>query len=93
MERSAGCAVHSAQCVVRGARCGVRVSRMGRTGQTGQTGRTGQLDRHNALRCKRLTMLNPRLQPGVGNPPKTVPCKGTTIGRIGDVGISPDGAT
>jgi hypothetical protein len=24
-------------------------------------------------------MLNPRLQPGVRNPPTTVPCKGTTI--------------
>jgi hypothetical protein len=34
-------------------------------------------DRYNTLHRRCLTMLNP--WPGVGNPPKTVPCKGTTI--------------
>ena len=33
---------------------------------------------HAPLRRRRLTMLNPRLQPGDGRAPKVVPCKGTT---------------
>jgi hypothetical protein len=51
-------------------------------GQTRTIVRIYQEDLHNALRCKRLTMLNPRLLAwGRENHPKTVPCKGTTILR------------
>jgi hypothetical protein len=44
--------------------------------------RTNPKGFHNALRCKRLTMLNPRLLAwGWRTHPSTVPCKGTTIIR------------